>query len=251
MQEGVRFRLAKILVADDDESVRIGLAANLELEGYQVTEACDGGEALALIEKTEFDLVVSDVVMPVANGVEVLRGLKRLRPDTPLILISAFISESLVSAAVAEGLYTMLYKPVGMEDVLRVVERALARKWLLLVDDARPYASGLAASLKSVGMNVETVFDAEGAIAFAKQNAIDVCVLDLLMAPTDGFAALEALRAIDRNLDVVAITGSNDPEVLQRIARLGVSSCLRKPFPMKDLLGSIVKVRGAAKDRRS
>jgi hypothetical protein len=123
-----------------------------------------------------------------------------------LILISAFISESLVSAAVSESLYTMLYKPVGMDDVLKVVERALARKWLLLVDGARPYASGLAASLRSVGMNVETVSDAEAAIAFAKQNAIDVCVLDLLMAPTDGFAALEGLRAVDRDLDVVAIT---------------------------------------------
>jgi DNA-binding NtrC family response regulator len=241
--------MARILVADDDESVRISLAANLELEGYQVIEAADGGEALKLIEQAEFDLVISDVVMPVANGIEVLRGLKRLRPDIPLILISAFVSEALVSTAVSEGLYTMLYKPVGMDDVLKVVERALARKWLLLVDDARPYASGLAASLRSVGMNVETVFDAEAAIAFAKHNAIDVCVLDLLMAPTDDFAALEGLRALDRNLDVVAITGSSDPEILRRIAKLGVSTCLRKPVQVKDLLGSIVKLRGAAKDR--
>jgi two-component system response regulator HydG len=66
--------------------VRISLAANLELEGYQVTEAADGGEALKLIEETEFDLVISDVVMPVATGVEVLRGLKRLRPDIPFDL---------------------------------------------------------------------------------------------------------------------------------------------------------------------
>ncbi len=195
--------------------------------------------------------MISDVVMPVANGIEVLRGLKRLRPDIPMILISAFVSESLVSTAVNEGLYTMLYKPVGMDDVLHVVERALARKWLLLVDDARPYASALAESLKSVGMHVETVFDAEAAIAFAKENAVDVCVLDLLMTPTDGFAALEGLRAIDRDLDVVAITGSSDPEVLRRITRLGVSTCLRKPFKIEDLLGSIVKMRGAAKDRRS
>jgi DNA-binding NtrC family response regulator len=241
--------MARILVADDDESVRIGLAANLELEGYQVIEAADGGEALKLIEQAEFDLVISDVVMPVANGVEVLRGLKRLRPEIPLILISAFVSEALVSTAVSEGLYTMLYKPVGMDDVLKVVERALARKWLLLVDDARPAASALAASLRSVGMNVETVFDAEAAIAFAEQNAIDVCVLDLLAAPSDGLAALEGLRAVDRNLDVVAIAGSSDPEILRRIAKLGVSTCLRRPFQVKDLLGSIVKMRGAAKDR--
>jgi two-component system response regulator HydG len=239
--------MPRILVADDDESVRIGLAANLELEGYQVTEAADGGEALELIERTEFDLVISDVVMPVANGVEVLRGLKQLRPEVPMILISAFVSEALVSSAVNEGLYTMLYKPVGMSDVLRVVERALARKWLLVIDDARSFAQGLSDSLRSVGMLVETVFEPESAIAFAKTNAVDVCVLDLLSEPEDGFALLEALRAVDRNLDVVAITGSSDPEIMRRIFALGVSACLRKPFHVKDLLGSIVKVRGAAK----
>lgn len=235
-------------MADDDQSVRISLAANLELEGYQVTEASDGGEALALIASREFDLVVSDMVMPVANGVEVLRGLKRLRPDTPLILISAFVSESLVATAVREGLYTMLYKPVGVQEVLDVVDRALKRKWLLLVAQAEPDPSSLAAALESAGINVKTVFDVAEAVSFVQQSDVDVCVLELA---ADDLGALQAIRGADERLDVVVIAQSSSPETLQKVAKLGVSACLRPPVAISELLGAIVKTRAAARDGRS
>ncbi|MEP7052572.1 MAG: response regulator, partial [Pseudomonadota bacterium] len=61
-----RYLRPKILVADDDDGVRAGLVANLELEGYSVSEARDGAEAMWLLGGQTFDLVVSDVVMPVA-----------------------------------------------------------------------------------------------------------------------------------------------------------------------------------------
>ncbi|HEV8245492.1 MAG TPA: response regulator, partial [Polyangiaceae bacterium] len=240
---------AKILVADDDDGVRAGLAANLEVEGYQVVEAVDGGQALALIREQRFDLVISDVVMPVANGVEVLEYLKLESPETPLVLISAFVSETMVSRAVSRGLYTMLYKPVGMGDVLRIVDRALARRALLIVDDAEPYLASLSAALRSVGMLVEAAADGPSALAYAGQNRVDVCILDLVMSAPDGVETCQALRSIDRDMDIIAITGSSDPELVRRITRHGVAACLRKPFEINDLLSAIVKARGASSGR--
>ncbi len=241
----------RILVADDDEGVRAGLAANLEVEGYQVTEAADGGEALSLIQQQRFDLVISDVVMPVANGVDVLKGLKHTSPETPLVLISAFVSESMVTTAVNEGLYTMLYKPVGVSEVLRIVARALARRALLVVDDAEPYLASLAASLRSLGMIVEATTNGQSAVAFAENNAVDVCILDLVMSSPDGVETCHELKRIDRDMDIIAITGSSDPEIVRRITRQGVAVCLRKPFEIKDLLTAIVKTRSASIARKT
>ena len=92
-------KLPTILVADDDDGVRAGLVANLELDGYQIVEARDGAEAISRIEQQPFDLIISDVVMPLATGVDVLAAVRKRELDTPFILISAFVSEELVARA--------------------------------------------------------------------------------------------------------------------------------------------------------
>ncbi len=233
----------RILVAEDDGGVRVGLVANLELEGYEVIEAQDGSRALELLDEHRFDLVISDVVMPKANGVEVLRGLRVRWPETPLVLISAFVSESLIAAAVSEGLYAMLYKPVGMQTVLRTVGRALARRPLLVVDDAEEYATSLAANLRALGMFVETAFDGDSALAAAERHGVDACILDLMLPPAGGIELCRQLRRQDPQMDIIGITGASDPNLLRSIAREGVTTCLRKPFDVTSLLTALVKAR--------
>lgn len=241
----------RILVADDDGGVRTSLAANLQVEGYDVVEASDGRHALELIREQAFDLVLSDVVMPDVNGVEVLKGVKALSPRTPVVLISAFVSESLVTTAVGEGLYAMLYKPVGIPQVLRIVVRALTRRALLVVDDAEPYLQSLAASLRALGLVVETALDGDQALEYARQNGVDACVLDLMLPPPGGIEVCRGLRQLDREMDIIGITGSSDPALLRGITREGVPICLRKPFDVRDLLFALVKARSDATRLRS
>lgn len=236
---------AKILVADDDEGVRVGLVANLELEGYEVAEARDGAEALELIQANSFDLIVSDVVMPSATGVEVLAAVRQQHLDTPFILISAFVSEDLVTRALGDGLFAMLYKPFAMDRILEVVARALRRNVVLIVDDMRAYVSSLADALRSVGMRVETCEDGPSAVEFARNNVVDVCVLDLVMQPLDGIATCEQLQMVNDRMDIIAITGLASNEQVRGIARRGVATCLRKPFDVRELLSAIARVRAA------
>ena len=238
-------RPRKILVADDDEGVRAGLVANLELDGYQVVEARDGAEAIRRATEQPFDLIVSDVVMPAATGVDVLSAVRKLKLDTPFILISAFVSEDLVTRALGEGLFAMLYKPFAMDRILEVVARALKRNVVLLVDDTQSFVVSLAAALRSVGVRVETCSDGASAVSYAQKNTVDVCVLDLVMEPLDGLATCEALQAVDPRMDIIAITGLATNEQVRHIARRGVATCLRKPFEVKDLLTAIARVRAA------
>ncbi len=243
-------RPRKILVADDDEGVRAGLVANLELEGYEVSEARDGAEAIQLIAGQAYDLIVSDVVMPSATGVEVLSNLRRQRLDTPFILISAFVSEELVSRALSDGLFAMLYKPFAMERILDVVARALRRNVVLIVDDTPTYVESLAAALRAVGMRVEARKDGESAVAFARENTVDVCVLDLVMSPLDGLATCDRLQEVNDRMDIIAITGLASNEQVRGMARRGVATCLRKPFDVRELLTAIARVRAATPGKK-
>ena len=235
----------KILVADDDEGVRIGLVANLELEGYEVSEARDGAEAMRMIGAQAYDLIVSDVVMPSATGVEVLSMVRKQQLDIPFILISAFVSEELVLRALGDGLFAMLYKPFATGRILEVVARALKRNVVLLVDDTQSYLASLASALRAVGMRVEACPDGPSAIAFARANIVDVCVLDLVMAPVSGVETCAALQEINDRMDIIAITGLASNEQVRGMARRGVATCLRKPFDVRELLTAIARVRAA------
>ncbi len=245
-----KYSPARVLVADDDEGVRVGLVANLELEGYEVVEARDGAEAIELIGANSYDLIVSDVVMPSATGVEVLHALRQQNLDTPFILISAFVSEDLVTRALGDGLFAMLYKPFAMDRILEVVARALKRNVVLLVDDTRAYVASLADALRSVGMRVETREDGASAVEFARNNVVDVCVLDLVMQPLDGLATCEQLQAVNDRMDIIAISGIASNEQVRGIARRGVANCLRKPFDVRELLVAIARVRAATPVKR-
>jgi len=237
---------ARILVAEDDDGVRAGLVANLEIEGYEIVEARDGGQAIALLEQQTFDLIISDVVMPIATGVDVLSAVRKRQIEAPFILISAFVSEELVTRALSEGLFAMLYKPFAMERILAVVARALQQRAVLLVDDTHSFVSSLAEALRSVGMRVEACVDGKSAVDYARKNGVDVCVLDLVMEPLDGLKTCEALQAVDAHMDIIAITGLASNEQVRGITRRGIATCLRKPFDVQDLLTAIARVRAAA-----
>lgn len=236
---------ATILVADDDDGVRAGLVANLELEGYDVSEAHDGAQAIQMIAGKSYDLIVADLVMPNATGVDVLSTVRSQRLDTPFILISAFVSDELVTKAFGDGLFAMLYKPLAMDRILEVVARALRDNVVLIVDDAASAVASLASSLRSVGLRVEVRADAASAVAFASTHTVDVCVLDLLSEPGAALQTCEALLRINDRMDVVAVTGAQSNEHVQSLARRGVATSVREPLDVRQLLTAIARVRAA------
>ncbi len=80
----------KILVVDDEDSIHLLYKEELEEEGYQVISAMTGEEGLKLFKEEEPDLVILDINMPGMDGIEVLRQMKQMKPDVPVILSSAY-----------------------------------------------------------------------------------------------------------------------------------------------------------------
>jgi DNA-binding NtrC family response regulator len=114
-----------ILVADDERSIRLTLETGLMLNGFRVTCARTGREALQAARTSSFDAVVSDIFMPDGDGLEVVRELRAISPATPIILITAQGSVELAVRAVSEGASDFIAKPFEVAALAALVRRHL------------------------------------------------------------------------------------------------------------------------------
>jgi two-component system response regulator PilR (NtrC family) len=123
--------MAKILVLDDDQGMREFMEIMLVKEGYDVTSVGHPAKAIDLCRKTAFDLVITDLRMPKINGIEFLKTIKDQRPETIVILITAYASGETAIDAMKEGAYDYVEKGGSIEDLKKVVRSALLKKGLV------------------------------------------------------------------------------------------------------------------------
>jgi DNA-binding NtrC family response regulator len=117
-----------VLVADDEEGVRESLLAVLREEGYEVAGTADGAEALRLLDTREFDLVISDLRMPGADGMRVLQHAREVAPQTLVLLMTAHATVDTAVEALRRGAQDYMVKPVIFDDVLHKVEYLLEHR---------------------------------------------------------------------------------------------------------------------------
>ena len=123
--------MQKILVVDDEKSMRELLTLMLKREGYRVVSAESAERAGDLIEREAYDLVISDISMPGASGIDLLRRVRESGLDTPVILITAFGSKETAIEALQLGAFDYFEKPFNIEDVKNRVRNALDRARLV------------------------------------------------------------------------------------------------------------------------
>ncbi len=118
-------RPRQILIVDDEENIRKFLAKSLQREKYEVHLAGSGAEALSLLDRERPDLVVLDVRLPDANGLELLTTLRRRDPDLPVIIITAYGEIRMAVEAMRQGAFDFVSKPFDFNTLLRSIEKAL------------------------------------------------------------------------------------------------------------------------------
>jgi len=119
---------SRILVVDDEESIREFLDIMLRKEGYEVTLAEDGAKAIDCLKKKTFDLVISDLQMPQVTGMELLKNVKDNFPDLLFMMITAFGTTETAVEAMKLGAYDYITKPFKIDEVRIVISNALRSK---------------------------------------------------------------------------------------------------------------------------
>ena len=123
--------MAKILVLDDDQGMREFMEIMLTQEGYDVTSADSPVKAINLCRKTAYDLVITDLKMPKIDGIEFLKTIKDHRPETVVILITAYASGETAVNAMKEGAYDYVEKGGSIEELKQIVRQALLKNGLV------------------------------------------------------------------------------------------------------------------------
>ena len=115
----------RILIIDDESSIRKMFGLILSREGYNVTEAEGGNEGLLLIGSEEYDLVLLDIMMPGITGIECLERIKETHPELPVIMVTGVINVETTMEATEKGAFDYIIKPAKRVDLVDAVNRAL------------------------------------------------------------------------------------------------------------------------------
>ncbi len=167
--------MEKILVVDDEESMREVLSIMLKRAGYTVTVASDVDEALVEINKEIFDLVMTDLKMPNGTGLDILKAVKAASPETAVLILTAFASTESAVEAMKQGAYDYITKPFQVDEVQLIVKKALERQRLtsenMLLKREMASQSSFA---RIIGQSeaMQKVFDIVRKVADAKSNVL-------------------------------------------------------------------------------
>ena len=119
---------ARILIVDDERTMRHTLSRLFERMGYRTAKAASGQKALEHLARQRFDLVILDLKMPEMNGLEVLKAARPLSPDTVFIILTAYGTLESAITAIRHGAFDYLLKPSSVKDIVHAVEDGLAEQ---------------------------------------------------------------------------------------------------------------------------
>jgi CheY-like chemotaxis protein len=120
--------MAKILVTEDESSLRMFVARALRLDGHETHEAGDGEEGLEKLSESEFDLLLSDIRMPVMDGIELAHQAAARHPGLKILLMTGYAEQRERADDLSSKIVDVVQKPFALPDIRRAVARALAEE---------------------------------------------------------------------------------------------------------------------------
>lgn len=226
----------QILIVDDEESIREVLASLLEASGYRCVTAANGTEALKLLDTSRFDLVLSDILMPLMDGLALLEKVHEREPDLPVVMVTAMHDISTAIGALRTGAYDYILKPFEKDQLYFSVRRAMEHRRLVV--ENRNYQNGLEYLVQERTAQLsEALRDLERSYDYTLEAFAGA--LDLKDAETEGHCqrvtSYTVLIARNMGVEANALRHIARGAFLHDIGKMGIpDGILRKPGPLTD-----------------
>jgi len=250
----------QVLVVDDDVNLLNLLVDTLTTIGYSATGVGGGIEALEILQKRDFDLMITDIKMPDLDGMSLLKKVRRLYPKMPVLFITGVASNEVIGRATADG---FLAKPFRIAHIEKLIEDTLHNdpdesprpvRRVLIVEDDDLYRAMLEEALGSHDFIPFAVSGADLAMKELEDGRIDAVVTDIRMPGTDGITLLHRIKKSYPDMPVVLMTAFlADREESVKEAMKQADGFMAKPFSIDqivDVLNDLTPDRSIRSDKQ-
>lgn len=234
---------ARILIVDDDRSMRNTLSAILSDQGYETTTASSGEEAISLCDENVFKIIIMDVRMPGINGVEAFRRIRKHCEDVRVILMSAYTVDDLKKEALEDGAIAFLSKPLDLDAVIRLIRDAHETA-ILVVEDEPNTAKPLCDALRNHGHRVTATTSSQEALILVEQLRFELIFIEAELPVMNGLELYMAVKKITPASVAVMIAGHDyGVEIAQEAVRQTAYSIVHKPLDLECVLKLIDRIQ--------
>ena len=238
---------ANILIVDDNINLSKTMSLILKRKGYEVTTAPDGPTAIKGIKERPFDLIFMDIKMPLMDGVQTYRKIKKIRPKSIVIMMTAYAVGNLVAEALKEGVYGIIYKPLDIEKMISLIEKSRKKKQgalILLVDDDPGTCTTLKNILFKKDYRIGIAHGGEKAITMAQEKTYDIVFIDLKLPTINGLEVYLKIKEINPKLVAIMMTAYRKEmaDLVEEALNNDAYACIYKPLDIGKLLMLIEEI---------
>ena len=226
-----------IFIVDDDRDFAESLGLVFEGKGHDVFMAYSGEKAIEKLQNETFDVIFMDIKLPGMNGVESFLEMRKMKPDTKVIMMTGYSLPQLVDEAMENGAWGILKKPFDPQQALSMVDN-LNSGDILLVDDDADFLNSLQSILIEKGYRVCAVNSGQEAIKCLERNNIQILILDLKMPIMHGLDVYYEMKKRDLLVPTIIVTAyfEEERQSIASFTNMGVEDILVKPFDPSRLL---------------
>jgi two-component system response regulator HydG len=234
----------RILIVDDDRHMTRTIADILSLSGHEAVTACSGPEALEKAKTESLDCVLTDIKMPVMNGVELHRQLHSAYPGLPVLMMTAYAAEELIRQGLDEGVVGVFDKPLEIDHLLDFFMALAKNRIVAIVDDDPVFCGTLAEILKRRGFSVAQFTDPHTDVELIASKA-QIILLDMNLNAINGLDVLKMIRQRFTTLPVLLVTGycQEMSVAIQDALEINACACLYKPLEIPALLKTLAQTQ--------
>lgn len=226
-----------ILVVDDDRRMAKTIVDILIVKGYAADFAYSGSEALEALENRKYNCVLTDIRMPLMNGIEFYLKVKELYPDTPVLLMTAYTTNELVNQGIEQGAVGVVNKPLDINQLLFFFSALRKERTVVIIDDDPNFCETIGDILRNRSYSVIKISDIDHILNHIESDT-QVILLDLKLNGISGLDIIPQLKEKYPDNQIVIVTGYREEMAgaINKALELDAYACLYKPLEIDHLL---------------
>ena len=230
-----------ILIVDDNINLCKTMSFILKRKDYNVCTVMNGPEAIERVKERRFDIIFMDIKMPLMDGVETYRRIKKIRPEAVVMMMTAYTVEDLIKEALEEGAFGVIYKPIDIEKVVAVIGQAREKKegaLILIVDDDPSTCTTFKNILVKRSYKVRIAHTGETAVAMVQKETHDIIFIDMKLPTINGLETYLAIKKINPEAVVIMMTAYRQEmaDLAEEAVKESAYACIYKPIDIEETL---------------